>query len=648
MTEQRSYIGKNAIKNLSEIVKSYNPRTIMLVRGHDSYVQSGAEELIGRVIRQDADKVIEFKDFSINPKMEEAEIGTRFLEANKTDLIIAVGGGSALDVAKAMRLFYSFDEDETGTLCQKRNLIPLIAVPTTAGTGSEATHFSVLYKDGEKYSVAHPSMLPDVAIVDPVFTFNIPAYLTACTGFDALAQAIEAYWNVHATDESDVYAAEAIPNLVECLPLLLADGSNAKLRERVSVAAYRAGQAINITKTTAPHAFSYSFTTYYGFPHGHAVALTIPYFLQFNYTDKQDLLHSALPIGKHLQKMLRLYGWLGIANEEQAEASMRNFIEKLGLAFQLPPDFDPILIQGNVNAERLGNNPRNMAKPDIKDVVDYLCRFKQEDFSEYNGEGTTLRKAQLRLLEILSKVDEICRRHNIPYWLDFGTLLGAVRHNGFIPWDDDLDIAVMRKDYKRFRKIMIKELPEQFFFSDWTTDAYHFDNYARIKDTRSHFPYPLFAKQKVQGVYLEVFLLDYVTSVKTRNFLNFFQRRIWRTLHRFDDAAGTPFLRKTLNKIIAWVSYPFMSLVLFIYQGIAKLKKDRKVSYLCCLPGQYPHIGVFSEEDILPCSEVIFEGKRFMAPTDTDKYLRILYNNYMKVPDKDKRLGHVLNMEIFD
>ena len=86
-----------------------------------------------------------------------------------------------------------------------------------------------------------------------------------------------------------------------------------------------------------------------------------------------------------------------------------------------------------------------------------------EDFSKYNGEGTMLRKAQLRMLDILIAVDKICRKHNIPYWLDYGTLLGAVRHGGFIPWDDDLDISMMKEDYDRFLTIASKELPEQFF-----------------------------------------------------------------------------------------------------------------------------------------------------------------------------------------
>ena len=92
--------------------------------------------------------------------------------------------------------------------------------------------------------------------------------------------------------------------------------------------------------------------------------------------------------------------------------------------------------------------------------------MNSEEFSKYNGEGTPLRMAQLRMLAILVEVDKICRKHNITYWLDYGTLLGAVRHKGFIPWDDDVDICVMRKDYDKLRKYLQQELPEQFVFTD--------------------------------------------------------------------------------------------------------------------------------------------------------------------------------------
>ena len=90
-----------------------------------------------------------------------------------------------------------------------------------------------------------------------------------------------------------------------------------------------------------------------------------------------------------------------------------------------------------------------------------------EDLSRYNPEGSTLRKAQLRMLDILVAIDKICRENNIKYWIDYGTLLGAVRHKGFIPWDDDIDICVLDEDYPKVREAMIRELPNNFVFQEY-------------------------------------------------------------------------------------------------------------------------------------------------------------------------------------
>ena len=120
----------------------------------------------------------------------------------------------------------------------------------------------------------------------------------------------------------------------------------------------------------------------------------------------------------------------------------------------------------------------------------------EEDFSKYNGEGTDLRKAQLRMLDILIEVDKVCRKHQIPYWIDFGTLLGAVRHRGFIPWDDDIDICVLNEYYGVLRQALIDELPGQYAFQDSKTDPNAFFYYGRVRDKNSYCYYPHFVKLK--------------------------------------------------------------------------------------------------------------------------------------------------------
>jgi alcohol dehydrogenase class IV len=150
---------------------------------------------------------------------------------------------------------------------------PLIAIPTTSGTGTEATCFAVVYIDKTKYSLKHSSILPDYTIIDPTLTHAMPPLVTAATGMDALAQAIESYWGVKSTHESQAYAREAITLTLAYLKA--ACQNEVEARDAMSRAANLAGKAINLTETTACHAVSYPITSYFNVPHGHAVALTL-------------------------------------------------------------------------------------------------------------------------------------------------------------------------------------------------------------------------------------------------------------------------------------------------------------------------------------------------------------------------------------
>ncbi len=343
---QRVYIGVDSIENIEELLQEYGTKKVLLVRGKGSYEQCGAKEVIAEMLKEC--DVVEYFDFEENPKLEDVHRGLELLVDRGVNLILAVGGGSVMDMAKLIRFFYSYKGEEIGREFEKVNdLLPLIAMPTTAGTGAEATHFAVMYKDKVKYSVAHADILPDIAIVYPPFTYNNPKYLTACTGFDALAQAIEAWWNKNATEESDGYAVKAIEMLYDNLPLVV-NRPTEEIRNIVSEGSYWAGRAINIAKTTAPHAFSYPFTTHYGYPHGHAVALTFPFFMEYNYGDGND--------AKHTEKMNKLYTLFRIVDRRSALKIMREYLEVIGLGLR-DKEFSIDVIIDNVNLDRLSNNP---------------------------------------------------------------------------------------------------------------------------------------------------------------------------------------------------------------------------------------------------------------------------------------------------
>ena len=341
---QQAYLGKDSIKEIVPLLKKHNAKHVFLVRGKGSYASCGAEEVIKNALTMANCDFTEFYDFSENPKCEDMEKGIELLKSSKADFFMAVGGGSVMDMAKLIRFFSCYKGDITGKSFEKEGLLfPLIAMPTTAGTGAEATHFAVVYKDKVKYSAEHDDMLPDYAIVYPPFTYGNSKYLTACTGFDALAQAIEALWNLNATEESDVYAVKAIRILWPNLPRVV-NNPTEDVRDIVSEGAYWAGRAINITKTTAPHAFSYPFTSYYGYPHGHAVALTFPYFSDLNFRSMR------------IEKSNDFWDTINVKCCDIREL-LNNYILDLGLISRKHEYFDQELILSNININRLNNNP---------------------------------------------------------------------------------------------------------------------------------------------------------------------------------------------------------------------------------------------------------------------------------------------------
>ena len=153
-------------------------KSILLLHGHKSYLSCGAKKLVDELT--DDVKIVEYQDFTENPKKEDVDLGVTLYQQCHPDMIIAIGGGSVIDMAKLIR-YYS------------QSKASLLAIPTTAGTGAESTQFAVCYIDGVKHSISDASIRPDRVLLYPPFTLSNNLYLTACTGFDALAQAIEAF-----------------------------------------------------------------------------------------------------------------------------------------------------------------------------------------------------------------------------------------------------------------------------------------------------------------------------------------------------------------------------------------------------------------------------------------------------------------------
>lgn len=367
---QQVHMGRGSLSRLGAVLRELEPRRILLVTGKSLYVVSGAQSLVEEQLG--SIPTTRFDEFSPNPRIEEALAGAEVYAKAGCDAILAVGGGSTIDVAKTINVIHSQPDDAldvvTGVKPVTPPIGPLVAVPTTAGTGSEATHFAVVYVEGKKYSVAHESMLPTIAVVDSRLTDHLPPYETACTGFDALCQAIESYWSKGGTAQSRALAGQAITGITSKFLGAVRAGSPAA-RDQMHESAHNAGEAINVTKTTAPHALSYKITSDYGVPHGHAVAITLGRFFALNDTLAQQRGDELLRA-----RLRDLYALLGMDSAEAAErywyALMADCALETSLGELGAREVDLDSLVDGVNLERLGNHPVPLSRDDLRSVLD--------------------------------------------------------------------------------------------------------------------------------------------------------------------------------------------------------------------------------------------------------------------------------------
>jgi len=339
-------------------------RTPMVVVDRGAIRASGVEAKLPKLL--DGLDWILFDGFTPNPRAEDAHCAAQVAASHGSDGVIAIGGGSCLDVAKVAAIACQtpgISEDiARGISLASAEPVPFIAVPTPTGTGSEATHFGAIYVNGRKVSVAHEGMRPGGIILDADLHLTMPAHVAAASGLDALCQAMESLWAAGGTDESRAFARAAGPLIAGNLVSSVLD-CEPEARARVMIGAHLAGQAINISKTTASHALSYQFTQRFGLDHGHAVALTIGQIAGLNAgTTDSDCNH---PGGAELVAELvgEASGFLGSVVED-LPARVADLLSEIGQA--------PSLREAGVDRDslkslavacdpvRLGNNPRRL------------------------------------------------------------------------------------------------------------------------------------------------------------------------------------------------------------------------------------------------------------------------------------------------
>ena len=320
-------------------------------------------------------EIIPFKDFQPNPKYENVVDGVELFRKKHCDSIIAVGGGSAMDVAKCIKAYagMSGNGDNGGYLKREiiPNDIPFLAMPTTAGTGSEATRYAVIYFDGKKQSITSDTLIPQTVLMSPDVLKTLPMYQRKATMMDALCHAIESFWSVNSTDESKKYSKEAIKNVLAYMDGYLQNTEEGNAG--MLMAAHTAGKAINITQTTAGHAMCYKITSMFGYAHGHAAILCdrilYPWMIENTYkcidTRGQEYLTRTLDeIGQAM----------GCANAEEGVEKLQQIFLSLGLEVPEASDEQFRELTVSVNPVRLKNHPIALDDAAIKELYHEILR----------------------------------------------------------------------------------------------------------------------------------------------------------------------------------------------------------------------------------------------------------------------------------
>lgn len=257
--------------------------------------------------------------------------------------------------------------------------------------------------------------------------------------------------------------------------------------------------------------------------------------------------------------------------------------------------------------------------------------------ARFNPEGSPLRRMQHRMTEMLREIDAICRRHNIRYWLCSGTLLGAVRHGGYIPWDDDLDIEVMREDYERLLDILPRELPEHLRLQTHDTDPGYFYCFAKVRDLRSHLSETNDYDRifKYRGIFIDIFPYEKMPLpllwLSNRTF-----GRVYKVMKN-KEYNTQQLLRKTA------AIYRFNHRWVFpLLRTIARFWPTQKRNYS---PG-IPYDNTIYEREVFPLRTLLFDGFEAPVPHDYDAYLRRKFGDYMRLPNLDTIHQHSASFRI--
>lgn len=305
-----------------------------------------------------------------NPTQDDITYTLRQIGNKKIDIIIAIGGGSCIDLAKGISNFYNVNKNNEYNINEitenikykeykNKKFVDIIAVPSTAGTGSEVTQWATIWDKNnlKKYSIDNHMLKPKMAIIVPELTLSMPEKITLSTGLDAACQAIEAYWSKQTTPLVQEIAHRAIELIVNNLRRAIENPHDINVREKLCKASVLAGLAFSQTRTTACHSISYPLTIFYGIPHGIAAAITLDAVGQINKGHfKND---------SELYEIFNQFGgiknWINIVADGVAVMRLS--------AFGITEKDIPLIVDNAFTVGRMDNNPVILSREDVKDII---------------------------------------------------------------------------------------------------------------------------------------------------------------------------------------------------------------------------------------------------------------------------------------
>jgi alcohol dehydrogenase class IV len=370
--------GPGSRRNLGEEIRSLGGSKILVVTYLGAAGAASMAEIV-KPLESDGAEISVYDKAEPEPRIEVAEDLAEYTRAAGFDLIVGLGGGSVMDLAKIASMSTASPgqvRDYLGVNLVSRRGAPLICMPTTSGTGSEVTMFSVLTVNGRKMDVVSPHILPDVALIDPVLTVTMPPEVTAGTGMDALSQAIETVTSLASTPLTDALALKAVQLAGRALRVAYAEGGNLKVRCEMALAATLSGLAFGSGKLTLGHSLAQTFGPLRKIPHGVSCGIALPYVMEFYLPvipEKLRLIAEAL--GAQVRGMSPSDAGL------EAIRLVKNLAKDLGIPSSLREvGFDkgelPLLAETCVKEWPRPNSPRELTTESVLEVLERMWHGK--------------------------------------------------------------------------------------------------------------------------------------------------------------------------------------------------------------------------------------------------------------------------------